>query len=79
MELNRALTSTFNESKRASKLSKESLGVYLRRSGNNQRCLWRSNTITIIILKVRILNPLSLNQMKLTLPKGFDINGVGKG
>ncbi|KAL4318631.1 hypothetical protein GQ457_18G010560 [Hibiscus cannabinus] len=58
--------------------SKEGLDINRRRSGNNQRCLWRLNIINIIILRVRIPNPLIVNQVKLALPKGLLIDKLGK-
>ncbi|KAL4331830.1 hypothetical protein GQ457_07G004880 [Hibiscus cannabinus] len=57
--------------------SKESLDINRRRSRNNRRGLWRCNIITIIIL-IRILNPLIVNQVKFALPKGLLIDKLGK-
>ncbi|KAL4375985.1 hypothetical protein GQ457_02G042000 [Hibiscus cannabinus] len=58
-------------------LSKEGLDINRRRSGNNRRCLWRFNII-IIILRIRIPNPLIVNQVKFALPKRLLINKLGK-
>ncbi|KAL4295276.1 hypothetical protein GQ457_12G009250 [Hibiscus cannabinus] len=59
-------------------LSKKGLDINRRRSDNNGRCLWRLNIITIIILRIRIPNPLIVNQVKLALPKGLLIDKLGK-
>ncbi|KAL4308808.1 hypothetical protein GQ457_01G005180 [Hibiscus cannabinus] len=53
--------------------SKEGLDINRRRSDNNRS----GNIITIIIL-IRILNPLIVNQVKFALPKGLLIDKLGK-